>query len=112
MPTQTVNAGPPSEFAKGVRTVLSHLFEDMTISAVDVESLAWDRPIFILRSAHWDRLRAFLSVVLAHRPSPPLHIMSHAQDEAALSALVGGDFTFYPYPMPGRYRLEHIPPAT
>jgi len=107
-----LNQAAPTEVATALRTVLNAILEDRAVPPVDNESVAWDKPMFVLRSAHMQRLAAFLSVVRSHRPTPPLHIMSHARDEAAIRAMVGGECTFYPYPAPGRYRLEDLPADT
>jgi hypothetical protein len=96
---------------RDLKTVLDMLLRDMTIEPVDPVTLPWDRPIFILRSARMERLRELVDQIVVHAPAPELHIMSHARDEQALGNLVPCDFTFHPYPTPGRYRLEEMPPA-
>lgn len=92
-----------------LNSVLTLLLQDRTLSALDAASLPWDRPVFVLRSAHMERMQQFLDVVRAHAPAAALHIMSHARDERALRAMAEREITFYPYPTPGRYSLDEIP---
>lgn len=101
----------PNETAGALSTVLALLLQDRALPTIDTESLAWDRPMFVLRSAHMERMQTFLDVVRTHAPAPPLHIMSHARDEQTIRAMAGNDITFYPYPTPGRYTLEQLPPG-
>jgi hypothetical protein len=109
MPTDpSSNQASPKDLANALRIVLSRLLQDRTTPVVDSESMSWHQPIFVLRSAGMDRLAAFLNVARAHRPMPPLHIMSHARDEPAIRALDSSPFTFYPYPTPGSYRVEEV----
>ena len=101
----------PAREAESLRPVLDLLVGDMSPRPVDPATLPWDRPVFVLRSANMERMRAFLHEVLARTPTPDLHIMSHARDEETLRALSPCPFTFYPYPTPGRYRSQDVPPA-
>lgn len=102
----------PSEAAGAIGTVLTLLLQDRALSTVDAESLPWDRPMLVLRSAHMERMQQFVDVVRAHAPTPPLHVMSHARDEGAIRTMAGTDIAFYPYPTPGRYSLDEVPPDT
>lgn len=103
------NVAVQSDVASALSTVLALLLQDRRLSQVDVDTLPWDRPIFVLRSAYMERLRSLLRIVLARTPVPPLHIMSHARDEGAIRAMANGALTYYPYPTPGPYRLEEMP---
>jgi hypothetical protein len=98
--------------AEALRTTLTLLAQSLPLSTVDAESLGWDRPMFVLRSASMERLQSFLRVARSHEPMPQLHIMSHVRDEAAVAAMVDSAFTFYPYPTPGPYHLGDIPSDT
>ena len=53
-----------------------------------------------------------LQQIVAHCPSPRLHVLSHARDEEAIRDRAPCDFIFHSYPAPGRYRLDDLPPAT
>jgi FkbM family methyltransferase len=99
-----------SDVAQSLSTVLTLLLQERTLQEVDVEALSWDRPVLVVRSAHMGRFDAFLKTVLARRPMPSLHVLSHARDEQAIKAMTGAPLTFYAYPTPGAYRLEEIPP--
>jgi len=113
MPTVSASTVlPASDVARSLRTVLDLLLQDIPLQPIDPATLAWDRPIFILRSANMGRLRALLDEILVRTPAPHLHIMSHARDERALREMAPCDFTFHAYPTPGRYRLEDVPPTT
>ena len=103
---------PLGDAARSLRSVLDMLLQDMAFQQVDPATLAWDEPIFVVRSANMERMRAFLHEVVAHNPAPVLHIMSHVRDESAIRALAPCDFTFHAYPTPGPYRLEDVPAAT
>jgi len=94
-----------------VRDVLDLLLQDCSPKPVDAGALPWDRPIFVLRSAALTRLRALLSEIARHNPSPSLHIMSHARDAEAIGQMVPWRFTFHAYPTPGRYCVEAVPAA-
>jgi hypothetical protein len=100
---------PLSEAAHSLRTVLDLLLQDRALKPIEPAGLPWDEPIFVVRSAPLDRLRALLDEIVAHTPAPALHIMSHARDEPAIRAVAPCEFTFHAYPTPGRYRFEDIP---
>ncbi|MEP7305691.1 MAG: hypothetical protein ABJA98_09250 [Acidobacteriota bacterium] len=113
MPAESAPApGPASQAGKSIGIVLDTLLRDMSLEAVHVDRLLWDRPIFVLRSASMERMRAFLGEILVHASAPKLHIMSHARDESAIRAIAHCDVTFYAYPVSGPYRLENVPAAT
>jgi hypothetical protein len=103
---------PQSEGAQGLRVVLDMLLQDLPLKPADPAALDWDRPIFVLRSADMRKMQGFLDRLVSHCPSPVLHVMSHARDEAAIRAMAPCDLTFHAYPTPGRYRLEDVPAAT
>jgi hypothetical protein len=92
-----------------LNTVLVLLLQDRTLSTVEAASLPWDRPVFLLRSAHMERMQHCLDVVRSHAPAVDLHVMSHAHDAPALKAMWQGELSFYPYPTPGRYSLDGVP---
>jgi hypothetical protein len=98
-----------TDVAAGLGTVLALLLQDRALATVDAGTLPWDRPMFVLRSAHMERMQQFLDVVRAHSAAPRLHVMSHARDEEVLRSMAGHDMTFYPYPTPGRYSLDIVP---
>jgi hypothetical protein len=101
----------PSEGAQGLRVVLDMLLQDLPLQPVAADTLRWDRPILVLRSADMKKMRACLDRLVAHCPSPRLHVLSHARDEEAIRAMAPCDLTFHAYPTPGRYRLEDVPAA-
>jgi hypothetical protein len=109
MPTDQLS---PSDAAQGLRTVLDLLLQDLPLTPLDPAVLPWDEPILVLRSADMKKMRAFLDRLVARCPSPALHVLSHARDEAAIRAMVPFALTFHAYPVSGRYRLEEVPRAT
>jgi hypothetical protein len=100
-----------NESAQSLRTTLDLLLWDMAPKPVNPATVQWDQPIFVLRSANMGRMQALLDDIVAHGPTPQLHIMSHARDEQTLRDMAPCDFTFHAYPTPGRYRLEEVPAA-
>ena len=102
---------PGFGFDQSVRGVLDALLQDMTLDPIEPASLPWDAPILILRSAPMDRLAALLADICQRTPGAVVHVLSHARDGDAVRAL-SPEAIFHPYPTPGRYRLEDVPPAT
>jgi hypothetical protein len=93
--------------------VFDLLLRDMAFDTViDPSKVAWDEPVFVLRSNMMGHLQALLRQISAYCPNPDLHIMSHVRDEAAIRSAASGHVTFYPYPTPGRYKLEEVPAVT
>jgi hypothetical protein len=95
-----------------LRVVFDLLLQDMTLTPVEPAALPWQRPIFVLRSAHMGRMEAFFTEVASRAPSPELHVMSHARDEAALRAAAPFPIIFHPYETEGPYRLADVAAAT
>jgi hypothetical protein len=100
-----------SAAAPSLRFVLNLLMQDIALEPIASETLPWQQPIFVLRSAPMERLRAFVDELVRHCPAPTLHVMSHARDAEAIHRLAPFDVTFHAYPTPGRYRLAEVPAA-
>ena len=98
----------PTTTEQSLRVIFDLLLQDMALTAVDPATLPWQQPIFVVRSAHMERMQAFFEELAARNPTPILHVMSHARDEAALRAAAPFEFTFHPYTGEGPYRLERV----
>jgi hypothetical protein len=106
---ETTVQKPENEQALGLRVVFDMLLRDKALGLVEPETLAWDQPFLVIRSAHMGRMEAFFHQVATRCTAPRLHVLSHARDEEALHTLAPFPFTFHAWTTPGAYRLENMP---
>jgi hypothetical protein len=109
MTTPRTDPAPAGDGARSLRAVFDMLLHDKALQPVDPDTLPWDRPIFVIRSAHMGRMDHFFQQVAARSSRPDLHVLSHARDEDSLRTLAPFPFTFHAWPTPGPYRLENLP---
>jgi hypothetical protein len=91
-----------------LRVVLDMLLRDKTLGLVEADTLPWDQPILVIRSAPMGRMEAFFHQVASRASSPTVHVLSHARDEEALRSLAPFPIVFHAYGTPGPYRLEGV----
>lgn len=99
----------PHPLTASLRPVMDVLLQEMALEPRAASSVAWDRPVLVLRSANMTRMQAFAELVARVEPAD-LHVLSHARDEGALRGLLARPFTFQPWQTDGPYTLEAADP--